>query len=203
MPCYLWDGALERPGKLDRLTGAFSHPGSSSFAVPARRFENGCERIVVADNSRRRTRQARDGDANGGAKDGRTNMGMGEILQSADWKKEKHVPVIDCPDRVKADQVFKVDLTIGKEVAHPNSVEHHIRWIALYFQPGGDKFAYQVGFFEFCAHGESVNGVDLGPVYTHHAVTAQMQISQPGTLHSMSLCNIHGLWEYSKEITVE
>ncbi|MBU1670817.1 MAG: class II SORL domain-containing protein [Actinobacteria bacterium] len=130
-------------------------------------------------------------------------MGLGEQLQSADWKAEKHVPVIDCPDVVKADQIFKVELSVGKEIAHPNSVEHHIRWIALYFHPDGDKFTYQVGLFEFNAHGESVKGVDQGPVYTHHAVTAQMQVNQPGTLHSMSLCNIHGLWEDSRKIAVE
>jgi len=27
-----------------------------------------------------------------------------------------------------------------------------------------------------------------------------MKVSKPGTLHALALCNIHGLWESSKEI---
>jgi hypothetical protein len=41
---------------------------------------------------------------------------LGEKIQSADWKTEKHVPVIDCPDQVKAGEVFVVTATIGKEI---------------------------------------------------------------------------------------
>jgi superoxide reductase len=26
-------------------------------------------------------------------------MSLGDMLQTADWKTEKHVPVIECPDR--------------------------------------------------------------------------------------------------------
>ena len=50
---------------------------------------------------------------------------IGELHQSADWKTEKHVPVIECPDEVTADEVFDVKVTPGKEVAHPNTTEHH------------------------------------------------------------------------------
>lgn len=34
--------------------------------------------------------------------------GTGDLYQSADWKKEKHVPVIECPDEVNADEMFEV-----------------------------------------------------------------------------------------------
>lgn len=80
------------------------------------------------------------------------------------------------------------------------TTEHHIRWIQLYFHAEGDKFRYQVGSFEFTAHGEAVDGADKGPVYTHHSVTARVKIKKPGTLLATSLCNIHGLWENAKEI---
>jgi len=93
--------------------------------------------------------------------------------------------------------------TQDKEVAYPNTTEHHIRWIQLYFQPEGAKFPYQVGNFEFTAHGESADGADKGPVYTNHAVTASMKIKKPGVLYATSLCNIHGLWEYAKEIGIK
>jgi superoxide reductase len=128
---------------------------------------------------------------------------IGELFQSADWKSEKHVPVIECDDEVKAGEMFEVKVTLGKEVAHPNTTEHHIRWIQLYFKPAGDKFIYEVGNFEFTAHGESVDGPDKGPVYTNHSVMATMKLSKPGTLYATSLCNIHGLWENSKTLKVK
>ncbi len=125
---------------------------------------------------------------------------LSERIQKADWKKEKHVPVIECPDQVKPGEFFEVKVSLGKEVAHPNTTEHHISWITLYFHPEGEKFTHQVGHFEFSAHGESTAGPNQGPVYTHHGVTALLKVSKPGTLHALALCNIHGLWESSKEI---
>ncbi len=128
---------------------------------------------------------------------------IGEQYQTADWKSEKHVPVIECPDEVAADEMFDVAVTLGKEVAHPNTTEHHIRWIQLYFKPDDDKFAYQVGNFEFNAHGESVEGADKGPVYTNHSAVGRMKIKKSGTLMATALCNIHGLWENSKTVKIK
>ena len=127
---------------------------------------------------------------------------IGEQYQTADWKSEKHVPVIDCPDEVKANEMFDVTITLGKEVAHPNTTEHHIRWIQLYFKPDDDKFTYQVGNYVFAAHGESVDGADKGPVYTNHSATTTLKIHKPGTLYATALCNIHGLWENAKTVKV-
>lgn len=123
-------------------------------------------------------------------------------IQSADWKVEKHVPVIDAPDTVKVGELFDVRVSLGKEVAHPNTTEHHISWITLYFYPEGDKFVHQVGHYEFSAHGESTTGPNQGPVYTHHGVTTSLKIAKSGTLHALAMCNIHGLWESSQEIKV-
>jgi superoxide reductase len=125
---------------------------------------------------------------------------LSERIQKADWKKEKHAPAIECPAQVKAGEIFDVKVGLGKEIAHPNTTEHHISWITLYFHPEGAKFTHQVGHFEFSAHGESVAGPNEGPVYAHHQVTTSLKISQPGTLHALALCNIHGLWESSKEV---
>lgn len=127
---------------------------------------------------------------------------LSELIKQADWKKEKHVPVIECPDSVAADQVFEVKASVGPEVAHPNTTEHHIRYISLYFVPEGASVPFEVGHFEFAAHGESTAGPNQGPVYTHHSVTAALKLSQSGTLHALALCNIHGLWESSKAIKV-
>lgn len=129
-------------------------------------------------------------------------MRIGELFQSDDWKNEKHVPVIEAPDTVNRGEFFEVRVTLGKEVAHPNTTEHHIRWVRLYFKPEDEKFTYEVGSFEFAAHGESVQGADKGPVYTHHDVVAALKIEKAGHLIATSYCNIHGLWENSKAVAV-
>jgi superoxide reductase len=128
---------------------------------------------------------------------------IGDLFQTADWKAEKHVPVIECPDSVAADEMFEVKASLGKEIAHPNTTEHHIRWIQIFFKPEGEKFAYQVGNFEFSAHGESAKGANEGPVYTNHSVTCGMKIKTSGKLVAAAFCNIHGLWEFEKAVAVK
>jgi superoxide reductase len=118
-----------------------------------------------------------------------------ELYQSADWKSEKHVPVIECQDTVTADMPFDVCVTVGKEIAHPNTTEHHIRWIKLYFKPDGDKFSYEAASCEFNAHGECVDGPNKGAVITEPSVMVKMKIKKSGVLFAASYCNIHGLWQ--------
>lgn len=125
---------------------------------------------------------------------------MEKIIQKADWKIEKHVPVIECPDAVKANEIFKVTVGLGKEIAHPNTTEHHISWISLFFLPEGEKFPFQIGYYEFNAHGSSVKGPNTSSIYTHHEVTTAFKTGKPGTLLALAFCNIHGLWQSAKEI---
>lgn len=127
---------------------------------------------------------------------------ISEKIQTADWKTEKHVPVIECKDRVKENEVLNVKVSIGKEIDHPNTTEHHIRWIRAFFIPDGSTFAYDLGLFEFNAHGESAAGPNKGPVYTHHETSFSFKTSKSGTINTVSYCNIHGLWESSKKIEV-
>jgi superoxide reductase len=128
---------------------------------------------------------------------------LGEHIQKADWKSEKHVPVIECPDRAKPGEWIHVKVSVGKGVTHPNTTEHHIRWIALYFHPEGEKFPYEIGRYEFNAHGESASGPNQGVVYTHPQVTATFKTAKPGEIHALSLCNIHGLWEGTESVRLE
>ena len=128
---------------------------------------------------------------------------VGDLFQSSDWKTEKHVPVIECPDAVGSEELFQVKVSLGKEIAHPNTTEHHIRWIQVFFKPDGEKVPYQVGNFEFTAHGESTKGANQGPVYTNHTVTTELKINSPGVLYAMAYCNIHGLWENSKTLQIK
>ncbi len=129
-------------------------------------------------------------------------MKLGDKIQSADWKKEKHVPALECPDTVEAGAPFTLKVSVGKDIPHPNTTEHYISWVDVFFQPEKGTFTYHIGRFEFASHGESAQGANQGPAYTHPEVAFSMQINAPGALLALSLCNIHGLWESSKEISL-
>ncbi|MCD5415584.1 class II SORL domain-containing protein [Candidatus Bipolaricaulota bacterium] len=110
-------------------------------------------------------------------------MKLGELIKGAAKEgKEKHVPVIeliscqDCADKV-------VKITVGKEVAHPNTIEHHIKWIALY----GVKKGLAVHIFT----------CDLGPTYGVPEVISHAHLADFSELIAIEYCNIHGLWEDS------
>ena len=124
------------------------------------------------------------------------------LIKTADWKSEKHVPVIEAPEKAVQGEMFQVKVSLGKEIAHPNKTEHHIRWIQLYFQPEGSPLPVQVGNAEFTAHGASAEGANEGDVYTNHEVVMSMRTDRPGTLYALSYCNIHGVWQGSKAVSL-
>lgn len=126
-----------------------------------------------------------------------------ELIQHADWKTEKHVPVIDAPTEAAAGEITKICVSVGKEVSHPNKTEHHIRWITVYFKPDEGKFPIQIGQVEFCAHGESVDGPDKSGVYAAPCAAVCFKTDKPGTIIATSYCNIHGLWESCKELKIK
>ena len=129
-------------------------------------------------------------------------MGFGEHIKSADWKGEKHVPVIDAPESVKAGEAFDVTVTVGKEIPHPNTTEHFIAWIDLYFRPEKGAFIYHVGRATFQAHGESAKGPNQGPAYADPKALFSLKLGESGTLIATSYCNVHGVWESETPITV-
>jgi superoxide reductase len=123
-----------------------------------------------------------------------------DLYQSADWKKEKHAPVIEALDTVKKGEAVAVTVSVGKEIPHPNTTPHHIRWIEVFFHPDGAKFPFQVGRMEFNAHGESPDGPDTSSVYTNPSVACSFKTEKPGTILASSFCNIHGLWQSTKKL---
>ncbi len=130
-------------------------------------------------------------------------MKLAEVIQTADWKAEKHVPAIVAPETVKPGEKFVVEVSVGKEIAHPNTTEHHIRSIRLFFKPDAGKFAIEVGNFEFNAHAESAEGPNKGPALSEPVAHAVLKLTGSGTLLAEAYCNIHGLWESSQVVKVE
>ena len=123
-------------------------------------------------------------------------INIGDLIQSKDWKEEKHMPVIEILDKVKKGEMAEVTVTVGKEIAHPNSLEHHIKWIEVYFIPEGSKNPIMLGRYEFSAHGEST-------IFTEPKISINFKTEKSGTILALSLCNIHGLWADSKDLMVE
>jgi len=108
-----------------------------------------------------------------------------------DWENltdldKKHVPVIEAPDRVKKDEPFTVKVTVGKLLAHPNEPAHFIEWVELYC---GDTYLGRAAFSTGMSYPEAVFVVKL--THAH------------GPLRAREKCNLHGLWEVSKAITIE
>ena len=125
---------------------------------------------------------------------------IGDHVQSADWKSEKHVPVIKVKGPVKKGENFEVQLSIGEEIPHPHTTEHHIRYIQLFFKPEGEKFIVHLGTYQFEAHGESVEGANAGSAKCEPRVSTMVTLEKPGELVALSYCNIHGLWDNSEKI---
>jgi superoxide reductase len=121
-----------------------------------------------------------------------------DLYQTADWKTEKHVPVIEAPVSVKKGDAVQVMVSVGRQIAHPNTTPHHIRWVEVYFQPEGSKFPFQVARCDFTAHGESPDGPDTSTVYSSPSVQCTFKTEKPGTIMASAYCNIHGLWGSSK-----
>jgi len=110
-------------------------------------------------------------------------MRLGELIKGTGQEgKEKHVPVIEL---INCDECGKntVKITVGKEVAHPNTPEHHIKWIALF----GVKKGVAVHIATF----------DLGPTYGVPMIVAHVNKDELSELIAVEYCNLHGLWESS------
>ena len=128
-------------------------------------------------------------------------MAVHDYIKSGDFATEKHVPVIETVDTVKAGETFHVTLSVGKDIAHPNTVEHHIEWIKLYFVAEGTQLPFEVGEISFNVHGDGATA-NAGPVHAISEGSLAVSLNNSGKLIAVSYCIIHGLWESEKAITV-
>ena len=152
---------------------------------------------------------------------------LSSLIKSADWKAEKHVPVItvhspasasDSPFPVPPSPI-EIEVSVGKEIPHPNTLEHHIAWAALYFVADGSQLPVELARAEFRSHGPDLftapvlkTTIALPTPPLPHSSTPPLstpplpQSTTPpllsGTLHAVAYCNIHGLWESEMKIAV-
>ena len=115
-------------------------------------------------------------------------MPLQDILKNVEAEgKEKHVPVIEIARSKGECGTDIVQVTVGKETPHPNTVEHHIEWAELFgVKEGGQVIDFGRASFE--------------PVYTSPTASFQVSLAEFKALYSLSYCNIHGLWESYLEV---
>ena len=104
-------------------------------------------------------------------------------------KAETHTPKIEAPFKVKANEPFTVKIKVGP---HPNTVQHSIRYIEVYFYE--KERAYNP---------IRLATISLSPEYTEPDITLTIKLKKSGVLYAIEYCNLHGLWENRKEIKVE
>jgi len=117
-----------------------------------------------------------------------------ELNKPVDWMNlpvmaKKHVPIIEAPSKVKANETFAVKIKVGgiDGVEHPNTLSHWINWVALY---AGERLISRVEF-----------GSELSDKYV---VTLNVTLNETATLRAQEFCNLHGVWEgKTKKVTVE
>lgn len=100
---------------------------------------------------------------------------------------KKHHPVISVPAQIKGGEPFEVTVEVGKLLAHPNENSHFTQFIDLYAD------------YVFLAR------VDLTPVTTQPVMKLQVVFPHPGmktTLRAFARCNLHGVWEGTKEVVI-
>ncbi len=121
---------------------------------------------------------------------------LGELIYSQErapgeaiTKVETHTPKIEAPDVVKPNEAFEVKIFVGP---HPNTVEHSIRRIELYFYEEGRSF-----------NPIRLATVELEPVYSEPDIKFKIKLKKGGVIYAVEYCNLHGLWEARKEIKVE
>ena len=96
---------------------------------------------------------------------------------------EKHSPVIEVPEMIKAGEPFDVHIEIGK-VLHPMEHEHYIGWLQL--------FADEI----------PIVMVSFQPVLSRPKTTLTIMLEKSTTLRVLESCNIHGLWENTLNISL-
>jgi superoxide reductase len=123
------------------------------------------------------------------------NNNMGDLILTYDsaagealGKRESHTPKIEAPASIKADEIFELKVTVGP---HPNTLEHSIRWIEVYFYEEGRPF-----------NPIMLSRVEFAPALCEPSVVLKTKLQKSGVLHALEYCNLHGLWSGKKEIAV-
>lgn len=97
-----------------------------------------------------------------------------------------HLPRIECPDAVGADEAFTVTVTVGQPDSHPHSDRHFIERVNIY--------------------ADETLLASVLPRAKSSPPTARVRVSlrrDVEEIRAQATCNLHGTWEASREISVD
>ena len=100
--------------------------------------------------------------------------------------KEKHVPSIDVKECSSCNELTVIG-QVGKEVMHPSTAEHHIKYIQLFGETNENKFVH-------------ISTLELGEENTLPRGKVNIKKGNLKNIIALSFCNIHGVWENSIEV---
>lgn len=100
---------------------------------------------------------------------------------------KKHWPRIECPDAVEANKPFDVSVNVGVGIDHPSELAHFIEWISLGRTDGNLEICREV----------------LQPKFSMPRVTFRVTLDKTTNLVARESCNLHGIWENKKQVTVK
>ena len=86
---------------------------------------------------------------------------------------------------MEANKPFDVSVNIGVGIDHPSELAHFIEWVELSRGNCNISRAY------------------LQPKNAYPRVTFRIALEKSTTLVARESCNLHGIWENKKEITVK
>jgi len=103
--------------------------------------------------------------------------------------KEKHVPTIERGSGHGGTHDNVVIVTVGKDVPHPNTLEHHISWVELFgIKKENDQLVY-------------LGRADFAPTAVIPTATFNVaDLTQYKALGAVSYCNLHGVWKNTVEL---
>lgn len=95
---------------------------------------------------------------------------------------KKHVPIIKAPEKVKAGEIFQVDVTIGK-ISHPMNPDHWIEKVQINIgnEPAGFLSLQPQGYMQ--------------PVARFNLMLDKNLKGETVSLVVQDKCNLHGIWE--------
>ena len=97
-----------------------------------------------------------------------------------------HLPRIECPDKVGADEAFTIAATVGNPELHPCSDRHFIERVNIY--------ADEMLLASVLPRAES------SPPSARVRVSLRRDVEE---IRVQATCNLHGTWEASREISVD
>ncbi|MDD4202161.1 MAG: desulfoferrodoxin family protein [Candidatus Omnitrophica bacterium] len=115
-------------------------------------------------------------------------MGLNDYVKTkASEGNEKHVPFINVTACSTCGEMSVV-VKIGEKVFHPSTKEHYIENIVLYGLTNDEKIVFVTRF-------------ELGKENTIPYVKTHIKKGVFKKIFAVSLCNVHGLWENSIDVS--